>query len=762
MTLLRRDTKTPDYYNLQPQGRAQLFDKVYMGFVKDTNDTSRMGRLSVWIPEISGGDGTNSNTRFTVNYCSPFAGATSVYSNKPDSNNWQDSQRSYGMWFVPPDVDNQVVCMFINGDASKGIWIGCMYQQSMNNMVPGLSGNSGTSGIPVVEYNKRNKYTSDPDLSSRPEYAPLRDALLTEGLSDDPVRGISSTSARRNDPINSAYGFLTPGGNQLTFDDDPANSFIRIRTLHGAQVLVNDNTGCVYMNSVDGKNWVELSAGGEIDVYAQADISIRSGGSINLRADQDVNIEAGRSIFMKACNEAQGPVPDITIMLDQTDAANQIIGKTSYTYNGNWQSSATGQTSNTSVIFTDGMLVEFRRNVDTAYNLISYTVSGINQAIALTPSPTATTTNSGGLIKMEAVTDFHAMSQQNMYITSMKEMHRASGTNMLDTAHGNLDRRSGGYIHDNSGTDFGVLSSGNFVLSAPRVDVNGPSAPTALSAASATAPVTQSQKDMEIISDGKFRYVLLNTIVPRLPYHEPYTGHSARVFVAQGTVDEGPATGLKPGQIIAGQDKPQDVIGSPLAGMPAGRYTGEGYDAKGNPIYKFDGQSNDLKPVSGYKTTTQLLNFIKRYEGLRYSVYPDDSPKHLPTIGYGHMLTAAELSSKVIIIGGESVSTSQSLTQAQCDTLLAQDMESKSEYYVRKYVKVPVTQAQYDALCSFTFNCGGGNLQKSDLLAALNKGNYADAATLFLNWTGKPTLKGLVTRREAEAAMFRGPPVVNS
>jgi hypothetical protein len=54
------------------------------------------------------------------------------------------SQQSYGFWFVPPDINNEVVVCFINGDQGRGIWFGCLYQQNMNHMVPGLPGNNST------------------------------------------------------------------------------------------------------------------------------------------------------------------------------------------------------------------------------------------------------------------------------------------------------------------------------------------------------------------------------------------------------------------------------------------------------------------------------------------------------------------------------------------------------------------------------------------------------------------------------------------
>ena len=297
MSLFTRTVNAPDSYKQESTGRGVLLDKVYIGFVKEVDDRQRMGRLKVWIPELSN-DPTDPSTWVVVNYCSPFAGATSFYNNN-NGTEWTDTQRSYGMWFVPPDLENEVVVAFINGDSSRGVWLGCLYQQNMNHMVPGIPGQNSTADLPVVEYNKKlnNVNINKPN---RPVYAPLADQLIKQGLNQDIVRGVTDSGARRNDPENRVYGILTPGGNQFVFDDSPSNSFIRLRTQSGSQILINDTVGCIYINSVDGKNWVSLDATGKIDIYAYDDISIRTQGSLNLRADIDVNIEAGRDINMKA------------------------------------------------------------------------------------------------------------------------------------------------------------------------------------------------------------------------------------------------------------------------------------------------------------------------------------------------------------------------------------------------------------------------------------------------------------------------------
>ncbi len=147
---------------------------------------------------------------------------------------------------------------------------------------------------------------------------------------------------------------------------------------------------------------------------------------------------------------------------------------------------------------------------------------------------------------------------------------------------------------------------------------------------------------------------------------------------------------------------------------------------------------------SGMGLSQAGLNHIKANEGLRTTAYRD--PVGIWTIGYGHT--------------GADVKPGQKITEAQAEALLRKDV-AWAENAVRKNVKVPLTQGQFDALTSFTFNCGAGALQKSTLLKKLNAGDYAGAQAEFGKWVhgGGKVLPGLVRRRAEEAQMFgnRGP-----
>lgn len=131
------------------------------------------------------------------------------------------------------------------------------------------------------------------------------------------------------------------------------------------------------------------------------------------------------------------------------------------------------------------------------------------------------------------------------------------------------------------------------------------------------------------------------------------------------------------------------------------------------------------------------LNLIKKFEGCRLSAYR--CAAGVWTIGYGH--TA-------------NVHSGMSITQAQADTFLKQDCE-KFEQYVNNRSYVPFTdklnQNQFDALVSFAFNLGQGNLKK--LCANRTISQIPAGMQLYCKAAGK-TLPGLQRRRKEEAALF--------
>lgn len=140
------------------------------------------------------------------------------------------------------------------------------------------------------------------------------------------------------------------------------------------------------------------------------------------------------------------------------------------------------------------------------------------------------------------------------------------------------------------------------------------------------------------------------------------------------------------------------------------------------------------------QTGREGIELIKGFEGLRLSKYQDIVGKW--TIGYGHLILPSE-------------SFPNPLTEKQAEDLLRKDLAT-SEAGVTRLVKVKLSQQQFDALVSFTFNLGVGNLQSSTLLKRLNAGDYSGAADELLRWNkaGGKEFAGLTRRRAAERKLF--------
>lgn len=144
-------------------------------------------------------------------------------------------------------------------------------------------------------------------------------------------------------------------------------------------------------------------------------------------------------------------------------------------------------------------------------------------------------------------------------------------------------------------------------------------------------------------------------------------------------------------------------------------------------------------PNALLRTSAAGIALIKRFESFCATVYR--CPAGKPTIGYGH-----------VILPGEQFST---ITEADAIELLRHDL-AIAEAAVRRLITVPLTQNQFDALVSFTFNVGEGALEKSTLRRRINQGNWALAKRELMRWVyadGKK-MKGLVARREEEAGMM--------
>jgi outer membrane protein OmpA-like peptidoglycan-associated protein len=318
----------------------------YLAIVKNHLDPGYMGGLEVAL--IKGFvDDTEKikGQSVKVKYLNPFYGVTNYKFEGRDENddrNFNEVQKSYGMWFVPPDIGTMVLVIFVGGEYNEGYWFGCVQDRYQNHMIPGIAAQelsptwltseqqrlygTGVNYLPVAELNKHVSLqkNSVADIQSRPKpIHPFADRLAMQGLLKDKVRGVTSSGARREIP-STVFGISTPGpldkaenakkgsieydsrnttpspvsrlgGTTFVMDDGDANGdneLVRIRTRTGHQILLHNTQDLIYIANGKGTAWIELSSNGKIDIFAQDSVSIHSEGDFNLRAGKDFNIEA--------------------------------------------------------------------------------------------------------------------------------------------------------------------------------------------------------------------------------------------------------------------------------------------------------------------------------------------------------------------------------------------------------------------------------------------------------------------------------------
>jgi lysozyme len=156
--------------------------------------------------------------------------------------------------------------------------------------------------------------------------------------------------------------------------------------------------------------------------------------------------------------------------------------------------------------------------------------------------------------------------------------------------------------------------------------------------------------------------------------------------------------------------------------------------------------------------SAKALKVIKHHEGTRFTPYR--CPAKLWTIGVGHVLYPEQGKLKIEDRDAYPLrpEDDRKFTMDEVDAILAADLQ-RFERGVERFVSVALTQGEFDALVSFSFNVGLGTLQRSTLRAKLNRNDKDGAADELLKYclAGGKILKGLQIRRIDERAMFLTP-----
>ena len=311
------------------KNQNKRFDPAYIqiGIVKDNRDPQRSGKLKVWIAGSQSSENSKESW-ITCKYLSAFAGKSMGSSN---AQQFKEYPKSYGLWAVTPDVGNMVGVFFANGNIHDAYWFGGVFEDRMNSMVPGMAtkvvNNYGTdTPIPVTDYDRNTigTLTDEKYVNS-----PVVEGLKKQNLLYDTDYGSVNRSSTRQ-TVNALYGLSSPRQNSIVIDDgyledelnapswdddmdgyqntkmnNPSddnrigsrkNEGICLRTRSGAQILLSESTGSVFIINRDGTARIEMTPEGYINIHSDSSINVRTDEDMNFTIKKDWNVEVGGNL----------------------------------------------------------------------------------------------------------------------------------------------------------------------------------------------------------------------------------------------------------------------------------------------------------------------------------------------------------------------------------------------------------------------------------------------------------------------------------
>lgn len=164
------------------------------------------------------------------------------------------------------------------------------------------------------------------------------------------------------------------------------------------------------------------------------------------------------------------------------------------------------------------------------------------------------------------------------------------------------------------------------------------------------------------------------------------------------------------------------------------------------------------------KLSPEGAALMHRYEGYRTKPYL--CPAHIWTIGYGHVLYQDQICLPMTRKDGYvgfirkdyplRPEHNHVWSKEEIERLFEVDVAAFERGVLRLVPGCAGHQGRFDALVSFAYNAGLGNLQRSQIRMKANRDDIEGAADAFMQWTkaGGKELTGLVKRRRDERALF--------
>ncbi len=510
---------------------------VHKAIVVSHLDPSYMGALVCTVEREQGNDLAEDSQTITLKCAVPFYGATGfsfMGENKAADTDaktgFNDTQKSYGMWFVPPDIGVTVLCVFVNGEPDDGYWFACVPDRFANHMIPAIGGSLETDlsaddkkkyntemPLPVAEINRIAndlKNNLSVEKIKKPVH-PIADKFVEQGLLEDDCRGTSPSTVRRNLP-NMVFGISTPG----PLDQEGKKAFIGkkdsktpkpvpVSRLGGTQIIMDDGDDQYQRKTPASKGGVEY-------------------------ADTANENEKG-----------EPAIPYSEYFRIRTRTGHQLLFHNSedLIYIGNARGTAwIEMTSNGKIdIFSDDSISIHTQNdlnirADRDINLEAGRNVNI-KAIGEYKSPTelhsarSRTDGAGydnGRIHIEAGFNYNLIVGLDGKVQVDGSFDQTVVTDTKLTTIGALDIKTGKTTKITSVNDIDVLSGGNYTEQAARIDMNGTKAKEA---AQAITPIPLGLRenfltDTNLGWEKKYQSTeTISSIMRRMPMHEPWLGH---------------------------------------------------------------------------------------------------------------------------------------------------------------------------------------------------------------------------------------------
>jgi len=287
---------------------------LYIGIVMANNDPQQMKRCRVQVLGIDQGGHEPEYYRWAQTVSS-IGGIQNDVPMGP-AKEITEGLTSYGQ-FAVPKIGATVLVSYIGGRLSNPVIIGSLQG---NNLISGLPGGNlaqneidrdntkhyitrlwnrlktafgGSSAIDTRGYEVTGR--AEGQVSGVPD---VNEDKRKDGdiIADRSKTGYPKTTGQGDTPEGTAnepmmYSFTSPGQHTILMNDDPDNCRIRIRTLSGNQVILDDTNERIYISSGKGNNYIEMDEDGHVDIYSSWRINLHAENDINIKSDKQVNIE---------------------------------------------------------------------------------------------------------------------------------------------------------------------------------------------------------------------------------------------------------------------------------------------------------------------------------------------------------------------------------------------------------------------------------------------------------------------------------------